>query len=151
MQMGRKSHVIVIAVFDNVLILDVAGPVESFTTVNVLAAPKEEAGYRCIIASPSGGMVRTSSGLILQSEPMAAINASCTDTLLIPGRADIDVVSPDRELLVWIDEQARNARRVRMDGMRAPISAADARPSAAACGSRRAPPSSRRRPGVRAA
>jgi transcriptional regulator GlxA family with amidase domain len=109
---GRKDRVIVFAVSDNVRILDLAGPLEAFTAANWVAAPDQKVGYRCVVVSPQGGAVTTSSGAVLHSEGLASIDISATDTLLVLGRPDIDVAIPEAGLLAWIAGQAACARRV---------------------------------------
>jgi transcriptional regulator GlxA family with amidase domain len=110
--MGRKDRAVVFAVFENVRILDLAGPLEAFTAANWIATPDEKVGYRCVIVSPEGGAVTTSSGAVLQSESLASIDISTADTLLVLGRPDIDVAPRQAALLTWIAEQAACARRV---------------------------------------
>jgi len=61
---------VVLLAFDDAQVLDVAGPAAVFAAANdELASP----AYDVAVASPSGGTIRTTSCVVLATEPLAAI------------------------------------------------------------------------------
>jgi len=103
---------VVLVAFDQALLLDLAGPLQTFATASELAV---EAGlarpYRLSVVSARGGAVPTSSGLPLVAEPFAALRGKAVDTLIVPGGRGARLDPPDAALLRWIARQARRARR----------------------------------------
>ena len=105
------SHRVVIAVFPCVDLLDVTGPAEVFAIAN-----RELSGgtpYEVLLAGPDGGQVRTSAGVRLATDLTFEEVGDRVGTLVVPGALDsagVPVVDPD--LVGWIAETARHARRV---------------------------------------
>lgn len=97
-------------VFDGAQLLDAAGPADVFDVSNRFApAPL----YRVALFSPRGGPVRTSSGIVLMTEPLAA--ADGLDTLLLTGAASADEVRgtvADADLAATVTALAPQLRRL---------------------------------------
>ncbi len=103
---------IVFAAFDQVLLLDIAGPLQAFATARDLAV---EAGladpYHLSVVSTRGGAVATSSGLRLLSEPLEALRGKAIDTLIVPGGRGARRDPAEPGLVAWIAARAGRARR----------------------------------------
>jgi transcriptional regulator GlxA family with amidase domain len=59
------DHLVVLVAFDDLQVLDLAGPVEVLSTANLLGA---QPPYRTMVVSPNGGPVRSASGLELSAD-----------------------------------------------------------------------------------
>jgi transcriptional regulator GlxA family with amidase domain len=103
---------VLIVVFDGVQGLDVTGPLEVFTgAANYQQARTGDPAYRVQLASPGGGRVTTSSGLVIvPAADLLAAGADCIDTLIVPGGAG--TTEPAAELIAWLNGAGRRARRV---------------------------------------
>jgi transcriptional regulator GlxA family with amidase domain len=108
-----NEHLIVVLAFEDVQLLDVAGPVQTFASANELAKETGAAPYRVIVASRRGGAVRSSAGLPLLTQPVGrAIGRSRIDTLIIPGGSGVHQALQDSRTVDWIRKQFPLARRV---------------------------------------
>ncbi len=107
--MGARRLVIV--AFPGVQSLDVAGPYEVFAGADRASGSGRRAGYRPRVVSLEGGPVATSSGLLLETERLAA-SPSALDTLLIPGGEGAMSARHDPRLIRWVRRAASSARRV---------------------------------------
>ncbi|MEU3223317.1 DJ-1/PfpI family protein [Streptomyces sp. NPDC006976] len=107
-------HRVVIAVFPGVDLLDVAGPAEVFALAN--RAGGGRAGYGVRLAAPEAGEVRTSAGVRLVPDLTFDEVGGQVDTLLVPGAVDMTDDGPvariDQDIVAWVKETARHARRV---------------------------------------
>jgi transcriptional regulator GlxA family with amidase domain len=103
-------HTIVLFAFENCELLDVAGPASVFGAANsALRKPV----YDVQIASPAGGPIATSSGVVLHSRSLASISPKRVDTLLIAGGGNTSMRrvldnAPSRR---WISRTVQCARR----------------------------------------
>lgn len=77
--MTSHEHVIGILIYDNVTMIDVAGPADVFHHANRFGA-----AYRTILLSPDGSDARASNGLRLVADG-AALDPPHLDTVIIPG------------------------------------------------------------------
>lgn len=102
---------VVIVGFDEVQILDVAGPTQVFA-----AASQEtrRTAYEIVFASSDGGAIRTSSGLVLHSVPLAGIDPRTIEILLVAGgeKQALRGAIADRALMDWLEPATRKAKRV---------------------------------------
>ncbi|MEW2447053.1 GlxA family transcriptional regulator [Streptomyces parvulus] len=110
--MGGVAHpggrdVVVIVAFDQVQLLDVAGPLEVFTTAN-----RSGARYDVRVVSPDGHDPVTSCGMRI------GVDASLEDlpenphTLVVPGRRDWQRATADAGLISLVASLATRTRRV---------------------------------------
>ncbi|MET8685263.1 DJ-1/PfpI family protein [Streptomyces sp. NPDC004732] len=108
------THRVVIAVFPDVDLLDVAGPAEVFALANRETA--DRAGYEVRLAGPTAGAVRTSAGVRLLADVSFDEVGADVDTLLVPGAVDMADEGPvarvDPAVVAWVKETAPHTRRV---------------------------------------
>ncbi|MBA3489487.1 MAG: DJ-1/PfpI family protein, partial [Longispora sp.] len=90
--------------------LDITGPAEVFDTANRLLSDPE-AGYRIEFVSPSAPLVRTSSGVVIQTEPLK-VDQEPIDTLVVPGGWGLEDALADQTLVTWISQAAARSRRI---------------------------------------
>ena len=103
---------IAIVIFPNVNLLDVAGPAQVFTTAREqLVEAGEGEGYSVELFSVSGGLIPTTSGLELNSRPLAAMTDGI-DTLLISGGHGAEAAGADTILVAWLNAIRPKIRRL---------------------------------------
>jgi transcriptional regulator GlxA family with amidase domain len=113
----KAPRLIVVLAFEDVQLLDVAGPVQTFASANEMicgtrGAPSHGAPYRIVVASRRGGPIRSSSELPLMTQPIAkAVGKRRIDTLIIPGGAGVHDAARDARTVDWVRRQASTARR----------------------------------------
>lgn len=93
--------------FPGVQALDLVGPHEVFTAASLLTS----GGYQVSIVSPAGQPVTTATGLAFMAEPLPD-PSDPVDTVMLPGGAGTDAARADAELVSWIKDVARTARRL---------------------------------------
>ncbi len=107
---------IVIVVFPGVNLLDVAGPAQVFTTASEMLAdsdPNACRAYQIALVSVSGGLVATTSGLEINSDPINAGETETIDTLLISGGDGAEGSGgSDARLLSWLRAVRPKLRRL---------------------------------------
>ena len=107
-----SERTVVIAAFDGVQPLDVAGPHEVFAGARDAAGSLgRHGGYRVRVASVRGGLVRTESGLELGTVPLPGPGERI-DTLVLPGGAGSRAASADPDLIAFARAAAGRCRRV---------------------------------------
>ncbi|MCX4672750.1 DJ-1/PfpI family protein [Streptomyces sp. NBC_01381] len=102
----RPHHVYVLA-FDGVRLLDVAAPLEVFTT----AARYTGGGYVVRVCTPDGQDVTTSTGLRIAAD-LPAADVRRADTLIVPGHAERVTFAGRAELVELVGQLADAARRL---------------------------------------
>jgi transcriptional regulator GlxA family with amidase domain len=93
--------------FPGVQALDVVGPHEVFSGASLLTS----GGYDVAIVSPDGRPVTTPTGLAFIAEPLPD-PSDPVDTVVLPGGGGVDAARSNDELVNWIRDVARNARRI---------------------------------------
>ncbi|MEU9141352.1 DJ-1/PfpI family protein [Streptomyces sp. NPDC048404] len=76
----RKPMLVTVLVFPGVRLLDVAGPIEVFTTANDFGGR-----YRVRTVSPDGADVVTAAGTGLRVDMSAAHVSDARDVVVVPG------------------------------------------------------------------
>jgi transcriptional regulator GlxA family with amidase domain len=104
-----STHKIAVFAYDGVELLDVVGPLETFATASSLASG--EAPYAVEIIAEEKGMIRSSSGLIIEATH-ALHSISDVDTLLIAGGAAVEAVCSQPGVIESIVKHARSIRRI---------------------------------------
>ncbi|MFJ5533466.1 GlxA family transcriptional regulator [Streptomyces sp. NPDC093261] len=104
-----KERRVVIAVYPGAQTLDVSGPLEVFDSVNRLSSG--DSAYRLQCVSPDAPSVPTSTGLVVQAEPLEAAEGTI-DTLLVPGGPGLKQALRDCSFIAWIRSAAERSRRV---------------------------------------
>ena len=114
---AAKPRRIAFLAFDGALATDIAGPSDAFGIVNRLhedetlpALPKP--AYEIHYVSLRGGLVRASSGLILETERPSAKLLAGLDTLIVSGGSWMLETIKDKALVRWIARTAPRARRI---------------------------------------
>jgi len=108
---GATPRRVVIVIFPDVQLLDVAGPLDVFSMATWLG-PAGEQRYTTEIIAPQAGPVRTASALpIVASRSLRGCRGPI-DTLVIGGGLGVTEASRDRALVRWIRAAATRARRV---------------------------------------
>jgi transcriptional regulator GlxA family with amidase domain len=102
---------VVILVFEQAQMLDVAGPADVFALAGEFSAA---CGYTVTCASASGGQVMLSNGLCLQTRAIKTIKPESVDTLIIAGaeREGLRIAIQNRALQSWVVKTAATAPRV---------------------------------------
>ncbi|GGA51260.1 AraC family transcriptional regulator [Nitratireductor aestuarii] len=104
------SRTIAFVLFDQALGLNLSGPAEVFSLANRHLAASQ-LGYELLFLSETGGLVRSSSGLALDTDPLTAIESTSLDTLIVVGGAGASAIGSDSPLVRWIRAAAANVRR----------------------------------------
>ena len=98
--------------FNDVQLLDVAGPLQVFATVNDIARTRGlPAPYLPRVVAPSGASVVASAGLGLLTHPLPTAQEP-SDTLIVAGGSGVHAMSRDVQLVAWLREHAARSRRV---------------------------------------
>jgi transcriptional regulator GlxA family with amidase domain len=102
---------VVLVIFEQAQLLDVAGPADVFTLANQFS---EELRYSVRCASSGGGLVTTSSGLRIDTTPVAKLPVKNIDTLILSGgdRDGLIRAIQDQTLQRWVGRAAMAARRL---------------------------------------
>lgn len=99
---------VVFLAFDGVQMLDLTGPAQVFASANDL----EPGRYDIRLVSKGGGLIRTSAGVQISTEPLAAIAGLTVHTIILPGGDEgVARVLADAALIDWIREVASRATR----------------------------------------
>jgi transcriptional regulator GlxA family with amidase domain len=101
-----------ILLFDDVEVLDFAGPYEVFTTASRMRAREADGvtPFRVVTVARHGGIVRARAGLVVQADHAFA-DAPPIDVLIVPGGV-VDGALACRETLAWIETVAPRCRIV---------------------------------------
>ena len=98
--------------FDDVQLLDVAGPLQVFASANTLSqAAGSTPPYQAIVVAGGSGPVTSSAGLDLMALPLAD-PAAPLDTLVVAGGSGVYAAMRDADLVAWVQARACVARRV---------------------------------------
>jgi transcriptional regulator GlxA family with amidase domain len=100
---------VAIVAFPDVQSLDVTGPLEVFAMAATAGAAP---AYETTIVTPSGGVLRTSSGLRLVADRGIAEEDRPIDTLVVAGGSGTPDAVADAALVDWIRRAAGRSRRV---------------------------------------
>jgi transcriptional regulator GlxA family with amidase domain len=103
---------VVIVGYPGLQSLDAVGPFEVFgAATQVAQAEGRRPGYRPVLVSREGGLVRSESGLALWAEPLSEWGGPI-DTLVLSGGPGVDAARQDSSLVDWVREAAGRSRRV---------------------------------------
>src|SRR6478735_773723 len=108
-----KARRIVIAVYEGVSLLDLAGPLEAFRVASSFGGSRESrVTYECSVVSIRGGPLKTANGVELVTESVRSLGRDPIDTLIVPGAFAVDDVTRDRALVRWVRDRSPSCRRV---------------------------------------
>ncbi len=110
--MEKKKVVQVI--FKGSQILDITGPIEVFAQANEILSKNGESFYELSLISHKKGPVSTSSGLkLLADKDFKSFNSTNTlDTLLVAGGNGVYQARFQKDLIDFVRDQGKNARRI---------------------------------------
>ena len=105
------SRVVEILAFRGVQLLDVTGPLQVFASANdFMADAGESRPYAIRLVAPDGPTIEASSGVALVVQPLSAVESS-VDTLLVAGGQGSQMALANPELVAWVGERTKQARR----------------------------------------
>jgi transcriptional regulator GlxA family with amidase domain len=93
--------------FEDFQLLDAAGPIAVFEIASRFAP----IGYRLRLASTTGGLVRSSSGVAWPTEALKGLRAPGLDTLIIVGGEGTRAAARDPALVATMQKFSKRARR----------------------------------------
>lgn len=115
LNLSTQTRVVVLVAFDGFLSLDVSGPWEVFSKASRIGAAKTgRPAYRLVLASPTGGVVRTNSGMAWCNITAVDDLHGPIDTVLVAG-GDVAVFEAGgsaASLLPWLRRKAQVVRRM---------------------------------------
>ncbi len=97
--------------FPSVQLLDVAGPLQVFSTGNERLCSGSTLPYATRVIARDAASVTTSSGLTISAEPLPEVGAEI-DTLIVAGGPGVAAAAQDRVLMDWLRTRSSRARRV---------------------------------------
>ena len=118
-RLSQPAHDIVFVVFDDVQLLDFAGPLQTFVTAGERRRAAGGKGfaatatfdYRVRLVSRGGGAVRTSSGVVVMTDPLPT-RLDETASVIVAGGYGVEAAMADKTLLRWLKRQAKVVRRM---------------------------------------
>lgn len=119
----RRMLNVALFAFENANLLDIAGPLQVFSSASELGGAKD-AKYDVSVISMSGMGVRTSSGLLISTNLAQQELAKGIDTLLVAGGGGALKAAKDKALIQWIQVNRSAFRRIGATGTGALILAA---------------------------
>lgn len=99
---GTTLREVVILAFDEVTSSDICGPADIFELANGYSLPAMSPPYRVRVASVAGGVVRTSSGVRIDTIRLADIHPDQINTLLVPGGGPPDAPPVPADVVAWL-------------------------------------------------
>jgi transcriptional regulator GlxA family with amidase domain len=104
-----RRRVVLIA-SPGVQLLDLTGPLEAFAG----AAQHRPGAYRWVVASPGGGAITSSSGVVVTTRALGGVRPTARDTVLIAGgdEAGVRGAIADRRLRAWLVRAAPVVERL---------------------------------------
>ena len=118
-QLSHPVHSVCIVVFDDVQLLDFAGPLQTFATAeerrtsekigNPAQAPK--LCYRPFLASNGGGEITSSSGVTVLTQHLPKTLAA-PSTIIIAGGHGVAAAARDKTLTAWLTRQHAAGHRI---------------------------------------
>ncbi len=100
---------IAIVAYDDVQLLDVAGPLEVFALAERFAGP---GAYQVEVVATSSGPLRSSSGLAIAPHRALDQVRGPLDTIVVAGGQGTPVAATDERLLCWLRHRAPRTRRI---------------------------------------
>lgn len=103
---------IVFVIYPGVTLLDVAGPVQAFSSANNIEPAGEAPAYEVVVASPQGGPVKTDCLVELGTVSLSTAAVRPPDTLIVAGGNGVFDALEQQPLVAWIKQQSRDCRRI---------------------------------------
>lgn len=110
------ARTVVVLAFDDLLLLNAAGPLEVFAAIPRILGGEcaTHPPYRLLVASPQGGQVMSISGISVTTCSLEQVEqiAPVIDTLIVAGGPGMDVLESDKHVCDWLRTQAMHIRRL---------------------------------------
>ena len=110
--MPKHNHRVVLLAYDQMNLLDLAGPLQAFATAGRRSSGTGTGLYEIVVASATGGIVTTSSGLPIVTVALAALSGVEIDTLMAVGGCKGEAYYAPPALVKWIAKRAGQVRRM---------------------------------------
>lgn len=101
---------IVFVIYPGVTLIDVAGPAQVFSSANS-EITDEQSTYDIVIASLTGGLIATDTGITLNTIPLSELLRQSIDTLIVAGGDGVFEALRDQQIVDWLRIQMPLARR----------------------------------------
>jgi transcriptional regulator GlxA family with amidase domain len=115
MSNGKPLRIVLLA-FPGMNLIDLSGPLQAFATACRQARGSSASAaalrYEMLVVSAQGGPIVTGAGLEVMTQPLASLDASTIDTVIAPGGSVGGVFHCDPLLVGWLQQHARQARRI---------------------------------------
>ena len=108
----RNAHRVFVVVFDDFQLLDAAGPVQVFASSNDEPGRETRRGYAVHTVSATGGLVRSTSGLCIATEPLPTPARTRGATIIIAGGEGARRTHGLDVVLDWVGKTAPAAARI---------------------------------------
>lgn len=109
---SNKPRGVVLLAYEHMNLLDLSGPLQALATASRMFAGKGPALYETCVVSAAGGLITTSAGLPIMTEPLSALDGIAIDTLIVPGGSRHEVFDSAPALVAWIGHRAPELRRL---------------------------------------
>jgi len=106
---------VAIVVFDEVEVLDFAGPFEVFSALRLDEATRRDSAspYEVLVAGVKPGLVQCRGGLKVQPDcTIGDLDPASLDTLVVPGGYGVRPLLQDAAFLAWLRDAAPMPRRL---------------------------------------
>lgn len=100
-----------IVVFEDFQLLDAAGPAQVFGSANDESPAHEPPPYDVCLVSASGGAVKSSSGVVVMTDPLPQCNRLAAATIIIAGGPGARAAEANDQLVRWLRRAAQRAER----------------------------------------
>lgn len=106
-----KPLAVGVLAYDQMNLLDLSGPLQALATASRYAEGKRKL-YDVTVVSVNGGLVATSAGLEVMTQPLSALDDVALDTVIAAGGCAGEEYYAPPELAQWIARRAPHVRRV---------------------------------------
>jgi transcriptional regulator GlxA family with amidase domain len=107
---AKERRQIAFVLFDQALALNLNGPAEVFSMANHLLGDGG-GGYELLFLSEHGGPVRTSCGIVVETQSLESIESSQLDTVIVIGGEQAARFTSESALVGWIRRASKSTRR----------------------------------------
>ena len=105
-----KQHNVVFLALPGVNMIDLGGPIQAFSSCNELGLGGTT--YELITASENGGLLRSSSGLEVQTRALSDLDPERIDSVIVPGGARPGAPPESRAISSWLAKHHGSFSRV---------------------------------------
>ncbi len=109
--MSKKRRKVIVIVYEDVNLLDASGPIQTFAQANRIDE-NTFYDYQTIAVSKKGGLIKTSSTIVLDTVDLHSVKLSATDTVIIAGGMGIERIMDDEVLINWIQAAHKQSSRI---------------------------------------